>query len=364
MSKDSVRLRRKKLANGSSSLYLDIYVDGERSYEFLKLYLVPESSSHDRELNESTLAEAEDIRTVREVELLRDSAAKGKLKERMLLFFDYATHFASRSTISRARSLTIRSVVGHLRRYAGDNSLRLSDIDTSWVMGFKSFLEKHSFKHNTIRQYMTVLSSMLRSAEEDKLIDEVSLDEVEPIPVQETTPEYLTIDEVQTISEVSCDSEVVKRAFLFSCLTGIKFKDVKRVTWGQVQRLGSHMRISFSSNKPDEATVIDVTDEAVPYLGERGEDDDLVFEALPDNKTVNQHLKKWAERAGISKKMTFHVARHTFATMLLSLGVDPLSVQKLLGHRSLYSTQRYAEAIKGEKKDEPIEIPPILSPKH
>lgn len=365
MSKESVRLRKKMLTNGSSSLYLDIYVGGERSYEFLKMYLVPELSDADRQANESTLAEAEGIRAVREVEILRKQVADGKERGRMLSFFDYATHFASRASISKARSLTINSVVRHMRRYAGNDALRLSDIDKSWVVGFKSFLDKHSFKHNTRRQYMTVLRSMLKSAQDDELMDELPLDEVEQIPVEETIPQYLTIDEVQIMSEVPCDNEVVKRAFLFSCLTGIKFKDIKRVTWGQVQRFGNYIRISFSPSRPDEEEqYINVTEEAVPFLGERGDDEDLVFESLPDNKTVNTHLKKWAHRAGITKKMTFHVARHTFATMLLTLRVDPLTVQKLLGHRSLYSTQKYAAAIRGDSKDEPIELPPILTSKH
>lgn len=364
--KEIVRLRKKKLSGGSYSLYLDIYVGGQRSYEFLKLYLYPEQTERDRLANSSTLHLAESIRAEREAEeRLRVEESKGS-KGRMSAFFEYAKHFSSRSGISKARSLTINSVVRQLRHYAGDDFLTFSDIDRKWVMGFRSFLDKLPYKQNTRHQYMMVLRSMLRCAKEEDLIGDTPFDKTMDIPSEETMPRYLTLDEVQAISDTPCDNEEVKRAFLFSCLTGIRFKDIKSVTWGQVKRFGSYMRITFSSDKKPKPAYINVTEEAIPLLGERGEDTQLVFGALPDNKTVNSYLKSWGKSAGIQKKITFHMARHTFATLLLSLHVKPTQVQKLLGHQSLYSTLKYAEMIRGgesEEHDEMPRIPAILSVK-
>ncbi len=364
-SKEIVRLRRKKLSNGSYSLYLDIYVDGSRSYEFLKLYLIPEHTDQDRIANVDTLHRAESMRAERETEELLRIEGTAVTKGRMSAFFDYAKRFASRAGISKARSLTINSVVGHLRHYAGDEFLSLSDIDYKWVMGFQSFLNRLPFKQNTRHQYMMVLRSMLKSAKDEELISETPFDKTADIPLEDIAPQYLTIDEIQTISDTPCGSEVVKRAFLFSCLTGIRFKDVKSVTWGQVKRFGKYVRITFTPNKKEEQAYINVTEEALPFLGERGEDAQLVFGALPDNKTVNSYLKSWGKAAGIQKKITFHVARHTFATLLLSLHVKPTQVQKLLGHHSLYSTLKYAEMVRAEREEqeEMPHIPAILSPK-
>jgi len=85
---------------------------------------------------------------------------------------------------------------------------------------------------------------------------------------------------------------------------------------------------------------------------------DLVFNLI-DNKAVNKHLRRWVEAAGIKKKITFHCARHTFATMCLTNDVDIYSVSKLLGHKDLQSTQIYAKLI-DKKKDEAIDKLPQL----
>lgn len=365
--RESVHLRQKKLANGSYSLYLDIYTNGERTYEFLKLYLIPEQTNADKVLNRKTIAEAQMIRSQREVEITRSQLSHGYFsKQGMLSFFDYATHFASRSNISKARSLTINSVVRHLKKYAGTENLSLSDIDKSWVMGFRSFLEKHSLKVNTRRQYMMILRSMLNLAKEEQLVDDTPFEDMTPLREVKKPPQYLTIDEVQKISQTPCKNEVVKRAFLFSCLTGTRFKDVKRVTWGQIVRFGNYVRIACTPQPSDKAPqYICVSEKAVPLLGDRGGDSDLVFESLPVNKTVNTYLKEWAKSAGLEKKLTFHMARHTFATMLLTLRINPETVQDLLGHRSLYSMQKYAEAIRLQKEEdeEKTGTPDFLAPK-
>ena len=95
-------------------------------------------------------------------------------------------------------------------------------------------------------------------------------------------------------------------------------------------------------------------DEALKWMPEREDKaaDDHVF-SLPSN--INQYLKPWAEAAGITKRFTFHTARHTFATMMLTLGADLYTVSKLLGHTSVRMTQVYAKII-NQKKDEAVNL--------
>ena len=82
--------------------------------------------------------------------------------------------------------------------------------------------------------------------------------------------------------------------------------------------------------------------------------DDFVF-PMPSNGTCNDHLKKIATVCGINKEVTFHLSRHTFATMMLTLGADLYTVSKLLGHTSVRMTQVYAKII-NQKKDEAVNL--------
>ena len=76
---------------------------------------------------------------------------------------------------------------------------------------------------------------------------------------------------------------------------------------------------------------------------------------LTNSITINEQLKEWAKAAGINKNVCFHMSRHTFATMALTLGADLYTVSKLLGHQNITITQVYAEII-DEKKDKAVDL--------
>ena len=81
--------------------------------------------------------------------------------------------------------------------------------------------------------------------------------------------------------------------------------------------------------------------------------------SLFDNKAINRHIARWVKAAGIEKKITFHCARHSFATIGLTNDIDIYTLSKLLGHKDITSTQIYAKLI-DKKKDEAIDKIPIL----
>ena len=102
--------------------------------------------------------------------------------------------------------------------------------------------------------------------------------------------------------------------------------------------------------KTKEPIYLPLSPEALKWMPERGEktSEDHVFD-LPSPTMINTLLKPWAKAAGIDKRFSFHTSRHTFATMLLTLGADLYTVSKLLGHSQIKNTQVYAEIINRRK---------------
>lgn len=166
---------------------------------------------------------------------------------------------------------------------------------------------------------------------------------------------YLSIDEVKRLIMNGNCQDRVKRAFLFSCFCGLRFSDVSALTWGNV-KAGSNtkLRIELIVMKTGMPLTVYLSDEACKWLPERRETTANVFQ-LPSAVWVNKILKRWGKSAGINKRLTFHVAAHTFATMMLTLGADLYTTSKLLGHSSIKTTQIYAQIV-DKKKEEAVNL--------
>lgn len=171
---------------------------------------------------------------------------------------------------------------------------------------------------------------------------------------------YLTIDEVKQVAQTDCESDLIKRAFLFSCLTGLRKCDIIKLTWGEVTEQSGFTRIIFRQKKTKGQEYLDITPQAAEMLGPRGKAMDEVFKGMPCTSTVNFILKLWMQKAQIDKAITFHCARHTFAVMMLDLGTDIYTVSKLLGHRELTTTQIYAKVLDKNKQAAVARIPDIF----
>lgn len=172
---------------------------------------------------------------------------------------------------------------------------------------------------------------------------------------------YLTLEELQRLTNAYCESKAVQTAFLFSCLTGLRRSDIERLTWGEVHTQGEFTRIIFKQKKTGGLEYLDINAEAVALMGKRGTADAPVFANFYSPSTTNRFIKEWCMRAGITKDITFHCGRHTFATLMLDLGTDIYTVSKLLGHRELKTTQIYAKVIDKNKQAAVSRIPSILA---
>lgn len=379
-SKEPIRLRQRKTPNGLTSLYLDIYLNGKRSYEYLRLYLIPEKTREDKKKNKETLQLAEAIRAKRVVELRNGEFGFKSDYAEETLFFDYYEKLCEKrfhAPDNKSNWGNWRSCLKHLEKYEPNRKITFAEITTEWVQGFKEYLENeacawgndyrdrikdHKLSRNSKLSYFNKLRACLNQAFDERIIRNNPMRGVENFKAEEGTRMYLTIDEVKKLAETECEYPKIKRAFLFSCLTGLRRSDILKMTWAEVQEQSGFTRIIFRQKKTGGQEYLDITPQAAELMGERGKPNDPVFTDIHSPSCTNEAIKRWVLRAGIKKEITFHCARHTFAVMMLDLGTDIYTVSKLLGHRELNTTQIYAKVLDKNKQAAVSNIPTILPP--
>ena len=371
--KEPVTIRFKKLSNGNLSIYLDIYKDGKRVYEFLKLYLLPETGKDKVECkrkNKETKEVANLIKAQRILDIKNgmagiESKSKGKIK-----LSDYIDKFVrykkgvnptyKETFLNRAKSLIVE--------YKGNN-VQMKDIDKEWCLGYIRFLNtttSHKGKplsKNSIRTYYRYFGSVIIKAAKDGIIPKNPMEQIDtedrPKANDDAGRVYLTIDEIRKMAETECDKEVIKRAFMFSCFCGLRISDIRKLKWDDIEQVtdadgNTHYRLSITMQKTKKTITYQLSNEAVKWLPERGECE-LVFGHLTKKSKLSMVVKDWAKAAGVNKYVTFHTARHSFATMMLTLGADIYTTSKLLGHSNIRTTEIYAKII-DKKKDEAMEL--------
>ena len=107
-----------------------------------------------------------------------------------------------------------------------------------------------------------------------------------------------------------CDNATIKRAALFSALTGLRHCDIMKMTWKELTKEGIHYRINFDQKKTKGVEYMPISEQAYDLCGEPGHPDQLVFEGLPAPSWISKPLSRWIEASGITKHITFHVASH------------------------------------------------------
>lgn len=378
--KEPIRIRQKELANGNISLYLDIYIGGKRKYEFLKLYLIPEKTREDKEKNRQTMQLANSIKSKRIVEYQNGEFGFKSAYKPDTLFFDYYKAMCEKrhgNPESRGNWGNWFSCLHHLKKYEKNEKITFEDITPEWVQGFHDYLDNeacawtHDYRkklkdkplaRNSKLSYFNKLRACLNQAFEDRIIPINPCRGIDNFKAEEGTRMYLTIDEVRKLAQTDCEYPRIKDAFLFSCLTGLRRSDVLRLTWGDIHRQGEFTRIIFRQKKTDGQEYLDITPQAADLMGEPKDPKDHIFEDIHSPSCTNKAIQEWVYEAGIRKKISFHCARHTFATMMLDLGTDIYTVSKLLGHRELSTTQIYVKVLDKNKQRAVSNIPNILNP--
>ena len=365
--KEPVRLREKELANGVRSLYLDIYVNGKRSYEFLKLYLIPETNPQAKVQNENTMRAANTIKLNRSLEITNNKAGlKNTSIRAKTLLKDWMETFRQAQEQKGVKDQKlIHNTVHALTAYNINVAMR--DVNRDYIIGLTNFLRNDyrsprgkKLKDYSVINYLGCLRNALNMAvREDVIADNpiMKLSAQDKVKAPESQREFLTIEEVQKLEATDSPYPHIKQAFLFACYTGLRCSDVRSITWGKIVKDGEKYRLHTVMFKTKRPFYIPLSKKAMQWMPERGDktDDDLIFENIPVQVNTKLYLQPWLDKAGITKPITFHCSRHTFGTMMLTLGADIYTTSKLMGHTKVEVTQIYAKII-NKKKDDAVSL--------
>lgn len=349
--KGQVKLRERKLRDGSKSLYLDIYYKGIRRYEYLHLYLKPEYNPADRVQNQEILRVAEAIRARRLLEVQLQGVGMSMPSERTVRSL-LADWLKSRENKSAGTREVWGCWVNRVSEWRGVD-FALKDLSREWWQKYEEFVKSRKLAPTTVHHYLTRMRCVLNRAEKDGLLLTNPSKHSRFTTIKRSERVYLTAEELKRLKSVPCPNAEIGRAFLFGCLTGLRYSDIRALRWDDIQ--GN--RIVKRIVKTRQMAYLDINHQAAELLGERrsGHVFDLPEKILGAEKI----LKRWTESAGLAKHVTFHTSRHTFAVLMLSAGVDIYTLSKLLGHSSVTTTQIYADIVDARKRQAVEMLPEI-----
>lgn len=357
--KEPVKLRVRQLTNGNRSLLLDYMVNGERIRETLKEYLIPEKTPEDKIQNKETLRRANKRKSELIIDLMNN--AKGLTNSRRLKvnFIQYLNNLVEVYTRagSSAYARTLKNTIIMLEKYKG-NSITLQQVDKAYLLGFINFLNTPCGKYggtlsnSTKDTYFTAVTNSLNKAVRDDIIPfnpATKIHSSDKPKAGESIRPHLTVEEVRKLAATPCKYDVIKQAFMFSCNCGLRMSDVKQLKWQDLHKAetnsnGIKYQLELIQQKTRGALYIPITENACEWLPrvERPLDDDYIFQ-LPHVSTIEKFLDRWAKDAGLKKHVTFHVSRHTAASIMIANNVPTAVIQKILGHKKIETTQIYAK---------------------
>ncbi|QNL49661.1 site-specific integrase [Olivibacter sp. SDN3] len=373
-----ITLKEKKLKNGTISLYIEYYKgsntdsDGRRvhlrDFEYLKLYLSENpKTAVEKKKNRENLKLAEDILAIRKSEYLQGKYnIKNKSKAKRP-FLDYFIEKTNEKAGSEKNYGVWTSALHHLKICISPNLL-FDEVNDEFVKRIRRYFDKQAktksdlpISANSKYSYFNKFKACLRSAYDEGYTAINFATKVKAFEISETQREYLTFDELQKLSGTPCKYSILKNAFIFSCLSGLRWSDCNTLIWSEVRDEGENLyRVNFRQEKTDGVEYLYISKQARELLGERRSPSERVFLGLKYGAVYNNEIVRWCNRAGVQKHITFHSARHTNAVLLLENGADLYTVQKRLGHKEIKTTAIYAKIVDQKMRESAHIIPELI----
>lgn len=357
-----ITLNDKKLTNGKLSLYIMYYSGSHkdkagikrhsRKFEYLKLYPYQDPATPSQRLqNKEIYTLANNILSIRRADYVQGRYRMKSDRKGAILLLDYYSKLMENRYEEKSNYDNWDAALRHLEKFCPTN-FQLKDMSVEFVQNFKKYLDKKAntkggtpLSLNTKYSYFNKFKAALRQAYDENYLETNYAKSVKAFDQAESTREYLVQSELQAMINARCKYPVLKNAFIFSCLTGLRWSDINKLTWSEVREEDSKARIIYRQKKTDGLEYLYISDQARNLLGKRVAQNDRVFKGLKYGAHFNAEILRWCMRAGITKHITFHSARHTNAVLLLENGADIYTVSKRLGHREVRTTEIYTKII-------------------
>ncbi len=366
----TLRFNRKKKLNkhGQASIQIECYLNGLRKYFDTKIKVAP-SQWHEKtktikdtpnSIQQNSIIK-EMIRELESYEIGLINAGKVCTLDMLENAFAYQNNNTfnkwfklqlEKETTKESTKKVLYTVLNQLNNF--NSNLSFSDIDFKFLKSFERFLIDKDLKPNTISIYLKAIKKFVRLAVNNDFINSNNNPfKSFKISMKKTEKAFLLPFEIDIIENLNLENykhlKYTRDLFLFSCYTGLRFSDVMTLEINNIQTIDGKKWLVKNQQKTDEKIKIPI------YLLFDGKPLKIIqkyfmlgsktlFKSITNN-TININLKRIFFLAGIDKPVTFHSARHTTATYLLSKNVNIFVVQKILGHSKIDTTQIYTHLI-------------------
>lgn len=394
---DNPKLMGRSLSDGRDSLYLEFYygkvavvskngktyLKNERQNEILGLYLwQAPRTPQERRQNKETLEIAKRIRFERGQELLEygEGYRLKKEKKKVLNLITWMQGYCENYTKKDNRIIAsaYNSFVDYLIDPAGELlpapewtearrekaaktkedrvqrlSLKPQQLTKETIEGYVEYLQRR-FEGEGPHSVFARFKKMIKAAmEADVLHVNPCAGVVIKIDNGTLKKDVLSIEEIQRMvaTHYKGENPEIRRAFIFCLYTGVRWCDVKDLTFGNVDYANRLLRFEQAKTKGHSkasGVVIPLTSGLLELIG-TGKSRELIF-SLPSHTMCLKALRHWTEHAGIDKHITWHCARHSFAVNILNNGANIKTVASLLGHSGLSETEKYTRAVDSLKE--------------
>ena len=355
----TVTLRTRPLKNGMLSYYLDYY-PGYRDQETMKtirheglniyIYANPKNE-RERNFNATMSEKAEAIRCRRFESIVND---RYDFFDRHKLKADFLEYYRKQL---RKHDQKWEFVYHHFYNFVhGKCTFEEIDIDLcnkfrEYLLNAKQLRRDGRISKNSASGYWSTFRELLKILYRNRLIKTNINDFLDKIETEDTPKDYLSVEELYKLAETPCKKPILKTAALFSCLTSLRISDILSLQWHEIVDFAAGGKcVHTITQKTKTEDIIPVSDEALQLIGYSPEKTGLVFKGL--KRSWTQHpMKEWIREAGITKNITFHSYRRTYATLQGAAGTDIRTIQSNMAHKSITTTQRYMKVVDSNKRE-------------
>lgn len=360
----TVTLRTRPLKNGMLSYYLDYY-PGYRDQETMKtirheglniyIYANPKNE-RERNFNATMSEKAEAIRCRRFESIVND---RYDFFDRHKLKADFLEYYRRQL---RKHDQKWEFVYHHFYNFVhGKCTFEEIDIDLcnkfrEYLLNAKQLRRDGRISKNSASGYWSTFRGLLKILYRNRLITTNINDFLDKIATEDTPKDYLSVEELYKLAETPCKKPILKTAALFSCLTSLRISDILSLQWHEIVDFAAGGKcVHTITQKTKTEDIIPISDEALELIGYCPEKKGLVFKGLKRSWT-QQPMKEWIRSAGITKNITFHSYRRTYATLQAAAGTDIRTIQSNMAHKSITTTQRYMKVVDSNKREATTKI--------